>query len=105
MLNKLTHKTLCVSCWTAYILQDDTRSYNIKLKYHYLLRNSPEERSSHLLCGGSLKSRMIPLCSFFCSHVLKIVVFEINGGVCGSADDDVDNYPNLFEIWRLICVE
>ena len=25
MLNKLI-KTLCVSCWTAYILQDDTRS-------------------------------------------------------------------------------
>jgi hypothetical protein len=26
--------------------------------YHYLLRNNPEERRYHLLCGGSLKSRM-----------------------------------------------
>jgi len=25
--------------------------------YHYSLRDSPEERSSHLLRGGSLKSR------------------------------------------------
>jgi hypothetical protein len=34
------------------------------------------------------------------------VVFEINGGVGGSGDDnDVYNYPNLFKIWRLICVE
>jgi hypothetical protein len=31
--------------------------------YHYSLRNSPEERSYHLLRGGSLKSRMIT--SFF----------------------------------------
>jgi len=27
--------------------------------YHYSLRNSPEDRSYHLLRGGSLKSRMI----------------------------------------------
>jgi hypothetical protein len=27
--------------------------------YHYLLRKSPEERSSHLLRGGSLKSRIV----------------------------------------------
>jgi len=25
--------------------------------YHHCLRNGPKERSSHLLCGGSLKSR------------------------------------------------
>ena len=24
--NKLSHKKTCVPCWTAYILQDDTRS-------------------------------------------------------------------------------
>ena len=29
--------------------------------YHYLLRNSPEGRSSHLLCGGSLKWRKMRL--------------------------------------------
>jgi len=29
--------------------------------YHYMLRNSPEERSSHLLRGGSLKSRITTL--------------------------------------------
>jgi len=27
--------------------------------YHYSLRNDPEERTSHLLCGGSLKSRAL----------------------------------------------
>jgi hypothetical protein len=27
--------------------------------YHYSLRNNPEERSSHLLHGGSLISRMV----------------------------------------------
>jgi len=32
------------------------RYYAIKL--HDSLRNNPEERSSQLLCGGSLKSRM-----------------------------------------------
>ena len=34
MLNKLI-KTLCVSCWTAYILQDDTRSlqYQVNAKH------------------------------------------------------------------------
>ena len=26
--------------------------------YHYLLRNSPEECNSHLLCDGSPKSRI-----------------------------------------------
>jgi len=30
-------------------------------KCHNSLRNNPEERSSHLLCGGSLKSRMARL--------------------------------------------
>ena len=28
--------------------------------YHYPLRNNPEERSSHLLRGGSVKSRIDP---------------------------------------------
>jgi hypothetical protein len=27
--------------------------------YHYSLRNNPEERSSNLLRGGSLKSRIL----------------------------------------------
>jgi len=31
--------------------------------YHYWLRNAPEERSSHLLRGGSLKSRIVLLLS------------------------------------------
>jgi hypothetical protein len=29
--------------------------------YHYLLRKNPEERSSQLLRGGSLKSRVTPM--------------------------------------------
>jgi hypothetical protein len=27
--------------------------------HHYSLRNNPEERRAHLLCGGSLKSRLV----------------------------------------------
>jgi len=72
--------------------------------YHNSLRNNPEELSSHLLRGGSLKSRVFPLRRFLCSHVLIIVVFEIKGGVGGSSVDDVYNYRNLFTVWRLICV-
>jgi len=29
------------------------------VNYHYSLRNNPEEGSTHLLRGGSLKSRML----------------------------------------------
>jgi hypothetical protein len=36
--------------------------------YHYLLRNTPDKRSSQLLCGGSLKSRL--LCLFLLSKIL-----------------------------------
>jgi hypothetical protein len=32
------------------------------LKYHYALCNDPEERSSHLLYGRSLKSRIVHVC-------------------------------------------
>jgi len=32
--------------------------------YHYSLRNNPEERSSHLLRGGTLKSRIKRACFF-----------------------------------------
>ena len=31
--------------------------------YHFSLRNSPKERNSHLLRGGSLKSRIVFSCS------------------------------------------
>jgi hypothetical protein len=73
--------------------------------YLYSLYNNSKERSSHLLRCGNLKSRMFPLCSFLCSPVLFIVVFGINGSVGGSGGDDGVNYPNMFKIWRLICVE
>ena len=29
--------------------------------YHYSLHNNPEERSSFILCGGSLKSHKLPI--------------------------------------------
>jgi len=35
----------------------DTLTWNVDKNYHYYLRNSVEECSSHLLSGGSLKSR------------------------------------------------
>jgi hypothetical protein len=40
--------------------------------YHYLLRNSPEKRSSYLLRGGTLKSRS--RCSYTCVQALKYSV-------------------------------
>jgi hypothetical protein len=40
--------------------------------YHYSLRNNPEEHSSHLLCGGSLKSCIHIVCS-------NIITLSYNG--------------------------
>jgi hypothetical protein len=37
---------------------NDMLSRNVLKNYNYLLRNSQEERSSHLLRGGSLESRI-----------------------------------------------
>jgi hypothetical protein len=44
------------------------------VNYHYSLRNNLEERSSHLLRGGSLKSRMLlyPVC-----FAGKVTVWEV----------------------------
>jgi hypothetical protein len=36
----------------------DRLSRNVVKYYHYSLRNNPQQRSYHLLRGGSLKSRM-----------------------------------------------
>jgi len=42
--------------------------------YHYSLHNNPEERSSHLLCGGSLKSHSIfTVLSNNIAHVAEIM--------------------------------
>jgi hypothetical protein len=40
--------------------------------YHYWLRINPEERSSHLLRSGSLKSRI-------CLHFIGVFVFSFPG--------------------------
>ena len=37
--------------------------------YHYSLRNIPEERTSHLLSGGSLKSRKM---QEFCTEIQRM---------------------------------
>jgi hypothetical protein len=51
-LNKINiHNTSCVL----------TCEYLLLICYQYSLRKNPEERSFHLLCGGSLKSRIGPL--------------------------------------------
>jgi len=40
--------------------EEITTSHSTSVRnYHYSLRNNPEERSSHLLRGGSLKSRTL----------------------------------------------
>jgi hypothetical protein len=38
---------------------------------HYSLRNYPEERSSHLLCGGSLISLFTPVYCFLMQFITK----------------------------------
>jgi len=56
--------------------------------YHCSLRNNPEERSSHLPCGGGLKSRVVV---FFSVYVL--IIF---GPTCFRANSfqiTIDNHP------------
>jgi hypothetical protein len=43
--------------------------------YHYSLLNNPEERSAHLLCGGSLKSRLVLVDSIMWKNVKKFILF------------------------------
>jgi hypothetical protein len=60
--------------------------------YHYSLRNNAEERSSHLLRGGSLKSRTTTYAQFVLSDVTNSCVIVVDncfdsffynrGGVC-----------------------
>jgi hypothetical protein len=47
--------------------------------YHYWLRNNPEERSSHPLRGGSMKSHMgfIPIYIGYCLFNLLAPEFDI----------------------------
>jgi hypothetical protein len=43
-------------------------------KYHYCLRNNPEERGSHLLLGGSLNSNNIAVCpEIHTKHIIHFV--------------------------------
>jgi hypothetical protein len=39
--------------------------------YHYSLRHNPEERSSHHLRGGSLKSRLVDVSQNLAAYVFK----------------------------------
>jgi len=61
--------------------------------YHYSLHNNPEERSSELLCGGSLKSRakcLLPtylIQTKFCTKQWQIYIqyiFSLNPPVCSN---------------------
>ena len=47
--------------WDFLTIEDETDrlSQNVVLNYHSTLRKIPEERSSHLDRGGSLKSRIV----------------------------------------------
>jgi len=63
--------------------------------YHYLLRNSPEERSSHLFRGLSLKSRKARYeCHTFCCS--SCFIGEINQPVSMT----FDYVAKTFNIWR-----
>ena len=37
--------------------------------YHYSLRNNPEKRRYHLICGGSMKSRKSVFCVCVCIYI------------------------------------
>jgi len=64
--------------------------------YHYSLRNGPKEHTSHLLRGGSLKSRILPLFTtlFFRdtdSAKLNVEIRALRGGSygrCGRFGED-----------------
>jgi hypothetical protein len=48
--------------------------------YHYSLRDNPEERSSHLLCGGSLKSDFFsPVKQRFTKDVFPVCKYTPEG--------------------------
>jgi hypothetical protein len=59
--------------------------------YCYLLRNNPAEHSSHLLNGGSLKSRMIPL--WFVSDCFFKVEYSTH---CATGMDIKKLFPLVF---------
>jgi len=42
------------------------------INYHYSLRYNPEERIAHLLCGGSLKSRLVLVDTIVCKECEKV---------------------------------
>ena len=59
MLQNVNYLHYCVENCT--LLNYYAASSGTITSYHYLLRNYPEECSSRLLCGGSLKSRTVVL--------------------------------------------
>jgi hypothetical protein len=46
--------------------------------YQYSLRNNPEERSSQLLRGGSLKSRFVELLDQFQVRLCAVLLFKVS---------------------------
>jgi hypothetical protein len=58
--------------------------------FHYSLRNSPEERSSHLLRGGSLNSRVVV---FFSLYVL--IIFGPTCFRAHSLQFTIDSHPTI----------
>jgi uncharacterized protein with PIN domain len=45
------------------------------INYHYSLRNNPEERIAHLICGGSLKSRLVFVDTTVCEECENLYLF------------------------------
>ena len=75
------HHTGSPKWGTALIFNGRIRSPETSVRnYHYSLRNGPKERSSHLLCGGSLRSRTgLWFCLAFCGCWVRLVR---NLGLC-----------------------
>jgi hypothetical protein len=47
------------------------------INYHHSLRNNPEDSSSHLLCGGSLKSCLNELLKSFITHKISTKIISV----------------------------
>ena len=66
-------KTLCVSCWTACILQDDTRSIQCQLPTNYTIWHPRSQQSS--FCA--VRASFIAL-SVFCPVSLPADLLNVN---------------------------
>jgi len=81
---------------TAFICGFLTLEYGTETSlrnYHYSLRNSPENGSSHLLRGGSMKTLIIPACSDIHKNHRRVPCGQNLETLCAKTSGGVDQVP------------